>query len=228
MNIIKELKKENNKESRKIMLDDLGLIRNITDKMNIYIMNTYDMQIVKRDLIGMAQEMKLRGTTLRDELGDDVDEFTKEIIENSRGPSKLEIFLYTLKGFAFYFIIYFVLSIMILPMDIGWTISLYFPAIIFIFISIITFIDTIFKPIFTLDKGIRRLIPVIIIIPFFILLNFLDLNEFIKTGPTINVIYLIIFFLIVYVISYFAYNKHIENLAKSSDNIVRDLIDKTK
>ncbi len=225
MNIIKELKKENNKESRKIMLDDLGLIRNITDKMNIYIMNTYDMQIVKRDLIGMAQEMKLRGTTLRDELGDNVDEFTKEIIENSRGPSKLEIFQRLLKTYTLTFII-MLGSIILLSKNINSLTSLYLPIFVGILILTQTIIAIIFEPVFNLDKSYKKYIPrIIYVIPLFIFL-ISDLNKLVRYGPTIKKIYLIIFLLIIYAITYFAHNKHIENLAKSSDNIVGDLVDK--
>jgi hypothetical protein len=227
MNIIKELKKENNKESRKIMLDDLGLIRNITDKMNIYIMNTYDMQIVKRDLIGMAQEMKLRGTTLRDELGDNVDEFTKEIIENSRGPSKLDIVLSSLKIFVLSLTVLYGV-ILLLFRNFDSTVSIYLPIIVVLFIGIVTVLESIFIPVFNMEKSFKKYVPNVIrgLSVFFLLTS--GVPKLVRYGPSIKRIYLILIFLIIYAITYFAHNKHIENLAESSDDIVKDLIDKTK
>jgi hypothetical protein len=227
MNIIKELKKENNKESRKIMLDDLGLIRNITDKMNIYIMNTYDMQIVKRDLIGMAQEMKLRGTTLRDELGDNVDEFTKEIIENSRGPSKLDIVLSSLKIFVLSLTVLYGV-ILLLFRNFDSTVSIYLPIIVVLFIGIVTVLESIFIPVFNMEKSFKKYVPNVIrgLSVFFLLTS--GVPKLVRYGPSIKRIYLILIFLIIYALTYFAHNKHIENLAESSDDIVKDLIDKTK
>jgi hypothetical protein len=227
MNIIKELKKENNKESRKIMLDDLGLIRNITDKMNIYIMNTYDMQIVKRDLIGMAQEMKLRGTTLRDELGDNVDEFTKEIIENSRGPSKLDIVLSSLKIFVLSLTVLYGV-ILLLFRNFDSTVSIYLPIIVVLFIGIVTVLESIFIPVFNMEKSFKKYVPNVIrgLSVFFLLTS--GVPKLVRYGPSIKRIYLILIFLVIYAITSFAHNKHIENLAESSDNIVRDLIDETE
>jgi len=225
--IIKELKKENNKESRKIMLDDLGLIRNITDKMNIYIMNTYDMQIVKRDLIGMAQEMKLRGTTLRDELGDNVDEFTKEIIENSRGPSKLDMVLSRLKSLVYAITVLYGV-ILLLSRNFDSTVSIYLPIIVGLFMGIVMILEFIFIPFLNMEKGFKKYIPNVIRGLWFFIFFSSGVPKLVRYSPSIKRIYLILIFLIIYAITYFAHNKHIENLAKSSDNIVRDLIDKTK
>lgn len=228
MNIIKELKKENNKESRKIMLDDLGLIRNITDNMNEYLMNSYDKQIVKRDLIGMAQEMKLRGTTLRDELGDNVDEFTKEIIENSRGPSKLEIFLTTIKSSAITFIIIFG-GMLLLSKNFDMSMSIYFPILVYLFLGIQSILEFIFVSAFNKEKNFKKYIPNVIRgLTFFIFFYYFIGNKIARGGPEVKIVCLVIIHLFIYAITYFAYNKHIENLAKSSDDIVKDLIDKTK
>lgn len=228
MNIIKELKKENNKESRKIMLDDLGLIRNITDKMNEYLMNSYDKQIVKRDLIGMAQEMKLRGTTLRDELGDNVDEFTEEIIKNSRGPSKLEIFLTTIKSSALTFIIIFG-GILLLSKNFDMSMSIYFPILMYLFLGIQGILEFIFVSAFNMEKNFKKYIPNVIRgLTFFIFFYYFIGNKITRGGPEIKIVYLLIIHLFIYLITYFAYNTHIENLAESSDKIVEDLINKTK
>lgn len=227
MNIIKELKKENNKESRKIMLDDLGLIRNITDKMNIYIMNTYDMQIVKRDLIGMAQEMKLRGTTLRDELGDNVDEFTKEIIENSRGPSKLDMVLSRLKSLVLALTVLHVV-ILLLTRNFDSTVSMYLPIIVGLFMGIVMILEFIFIPFLNMEKSFKKYIPNVIRGLWFFIFFSSGIPKLVRYGPSIERIYLILIFLVIYAITSFAHNKHIESLAKSSDDIVKDLIDETK
>ncbi|MDW7669560.1 MAG: hypothetical protein SCJ93_12105 [Bacillota bacterium] len=226
MNLIKELKKENNKESRKIMLDDLGLIRNITDNMNEYLMNSYDKQIVKRDLIGMAQEMKLRGTTLRDELGDNVDEFTKEIIENSRGPSKLEIFLTTIKSSALTFIIIFG-GMLLLSKNFDMSMSIYFPILVYLFLGIQGILEFIFVSAFNMEKNFKKYIPNVIRgLTFFIFFYYFIGNKITRGGPEVKIVCLVIIHLFIYAITYFTYNKHIENLAKNSDNILRDLVDK--
>ncbi|MBG0765209.1 MAG: hypothetical protein H0S78_10100 [Tissierellales bacterium] len=202
MNIIKELKKENNKESRKIMLDDLGLIRNITDNMNEYLMNSYDKQIVKRDLIGMAQEMKLRGTTLRDELGDNVDEFTKEIIENSRGPSKLEIFLTTIKSSAIPFIIIFG-GMLLLSKNFDMSMSIYFPILVYLFLGIQSILEFIFVSAFNKEKNFKKYIPNVIRgLTFFIFFYYFIGNKIARGGPEVKIACLVIIHLFIYAITY--------------------------
>jgi cbb3-type cytochrome oxidase subunit 3 len=190
-------------------------------------MNTYDMQIVKRDLIGMAQEMKLRGTTLRDELGDNVDEFTKEIIENSRGPSKLDIVLSSLKIFVLSLTVLYGV-ILLLFRNFDSTVSIYLPIIVVLFIGIVTVLESIFIPVFNMEKSFKKYVPNLIrgLSVFFLLTS--DVPKLVRYGPSIKRIHFILIFLVIYAIAYFAHNKHIENLAESSDDIVKDLIDKTK
>ncbi|QUH21229.1 hypothetical protein [Alkaliphilus sp. B6464] len=66
-------------------------------------------RVIRRDLIGMAQELKLRGSSLKDSISEDLKEFTNEIIKNSGGPCKREILLNFLSKLSGYFFAWFLL-----------------------------------------------------------------------------------------------------------------------
>ncbi|MBU3217484.1 hypothetical protein LL033_05310 [Clostridium estertheticum] len=97
------LKEENQKQSIELREDDNRVIKNIMKSMSMFKVNSYDAQVIQSDLIGMAQELKLRNSSFQDTIGDDVKGFTNEIINNSSGPCKREILLNFLLKLAAYF-----------------------------------------------------------------------------------------------------------------------------
>ncbi|MBU3178083.1 hypothetical protein KPL47_17285 [Clostridium estertheticum] len=101
------LKEENEKQSIELREDDERNIKNIMKNMSMFKVNSYDAQVIQRDLIGMAQELKLRNSSLQEAIGDDVKGFTNEIINNSSGPCKREILLNLLLKLSGYFFAWF-------------------------------------------------------------------------------------------------------------------------
>ncbi len=94
-NKVKLLKKENDDISRWMNDEDENLIDSIMESLGIFRVNSFDAQVIRRDLIGMAEEAKIRGSNMKDVIGDDIRMTTYDIIRNSRGSSKREIvFLY--------------------------------------------------------------------------------------------------------------------------------------
>ena len=74
------LKKENEEQSIELRKDDERVIKDIMKSMSVFKVNSYDAQVIQRDLIGMAQELKLRGSNLQEAIGDDLKGFTNEKI----------------------------------------------------------------------------------------------------------------------------------------------------
>lgn len=225
MNVIKLLKKENRIQSYQIETDDYVLIRDIImQKMSVFQVNSYDSLIIKRDLIGMAQEMKLRGTTLKQELGNDLDDFIENIIQNSRGPSYLEIILSIIKTLSIIFVMWTAFFSWIYQAW-QWPSSVSLPITLIAFVVFIYLMDGLFKPIFILEKGLRKIISnIIAFCIYFLVFYFMPkLNFF--SSITMHADYVLIISLIIYGISFISYKKHISNLAKDSRNLVQDLFD---
>lgn len=87
------LKKENLRQMENVKEDDEDIIYEIMKSMSVFKVNSYDAQVIQRDLIGMAQDSELRGTNLKNVIGNDIKSFSNEIIKNSYGPSTIEILL---------------------------------------------------------------------------------------------------------------------------------------
>ncbi|MBV1820717.1 hypothetical protein L0P54_10750 [Anaerosalibacter bizertensis] len=98
------LKKENLRQMENVKEDDKDTIYEIMKSMSVFKVNSYDAQIIQRDLIGMAQDSELRGADLKNVIGNDIKSFSNEIIKNSYGPSIIEIllsFFTLLSGYLF-------------------------------------------------------------------------------------------------------------------------------
>jgi len=91
------LKKENDKNTRWMDEDDEDIIDKIMESIGIFRVNSFDTQVIRRDLIGMAEEARLRDSNMKEVIGDDIRMTTYDIIKNSRGSSKAEIVLLYLK-----------------------------------------------------------------------------------------------------------------------------------
>ena len=224
MDIIKRLKKENNKQMYQLMRDDYIFIKNIMAKMNVFKINTYDSLIIQRDLIGMAHEMKLRGTTLHHEIGGEVDEFAKEIISNSRGPSYLEIGLDIIKKFSLMVGIYAALFTFFFYGQIPWYEPIGIPYIFLVLIPFAVVSDGVLRPIFVFDKGLKKQLPGIIWSGLFVLVALWSPIEDRRMLIMINGGLVIIVSVITFSLSWWAHRYHMTQLAKKEPQIIRDLL----
>ncbi len=217
------LETENYKQIKELSEDDEKLINNIMKSMSIFKVNSYDAQVIKRDLIGMAQEQKLRNSSLKDSIGDDLKEFTDEIIKNSDGPCIREILLNFLCKLSGYFFLWFIpaylvygsLSYKLNPV----LLPFYFGAVVIAFIA-----EGLLAPLFCTEKGLKKYLETIIlilivsvwvIIYYFIAekQNYVEVNSGIIV-ITSGLIYLIVRYL---------KSINIKRLAKGKKNYIADL-----
>lgn len=221
------LKNENAKELVKLGDDSTYVINNIMKSMSIFKVNSYDAQVIRRDLIGMAQELELRGSNLEISIGDDIEQFTAEIMNNSIGPSKIEILLgFLIKASNIFFLTFILLSF-------GAYSSLNWDAnpIIFIFyigVTIITFItDVIITPLYSVKKGIKKYIPLMFSIISFLSLTAITylLND---NENTIRIYggWIIGISGLSYVIFNYLNIKNVSRLSEGKKNHIADLIEK--
>ncbi len=217
MNVLKLLKKANKKQLLQLTMDDYVLIRDIMKKMNIFKVNSYDALIIQRDLIGMAYEMKLRGTSLTQEMGDGFDDFIQDVIKNSRGPSYWEIGLTLLKQLSLMIVAF----IVIMAWMQRWSPNIALPTYILLFVPLSFLNSGILSPIFIFEKGFKKHIQYIIIVAIYIPLIF---QWHLRSRFTVPTIPTLIIPITVFVLTYWGYKKHMSNLSKDAQSLVEDLI----
>lgn len=224
-NEVSILKKDNKKQSISLDPYDNDLIQDITEGMSVFKVNSYDAQVIRRDLIGMSQELRLRDSSLKETIGDSLTCFTLEIINNSSGPSFREIFLWFLEKISLYMLATLILLSFLAYRGFSWKVT---PLILLFYIgygSIMFIIEGIVTPLFSTKKGLMKNMPAIIATLLVLLLVFI--TKSINDSPTammINASYLIIISGLIYVISKYLYSKHIHELAKDKKNFIQDLI----
>ncbi|MGO1527503.1 MAG: hypothetical protein ACTHWU_02125 [Senegalia sp. (in: firmicutes)] len=223
-NEISLLKWENEIQKGKIKGKDKNIIKNIMKSMSIFKVNSYDAEVIKRDLIGMAHELKLRNSSLNEEINGDVKGFAKEIIANSNGPSKIEIILKFLSELFGLFFMWLSSLSLLAYREYIWELN---PNIFIFFIItvLITFIiESIINPIFVVEKGIKKAIPQFISILSFIILVIIiiSVNDNSK-NIEINSLYIIIPSGIAYLIVKYLNGINIHKLAKGKNNYINDL-----
>lgn len=224
-NEVKLLKKENGKQTEKLEEEDKIIINNIMKNMSIFKVNSYDAQVIRRDLVGMAQELRLRDSSLEQAIGDDIKGFTNEIINNGNGASKLEILLeFLIKASGFFMMSFGLISLGAygkLTFDANPVIYLLYGGIVLI--SFI--IDGIITPVFNLEKGFKNHISSLISITLVVTLTLIvfALNDKENTIK-IHAGYIIAISGLFYLISQYLNNKNIQRLAKDKKNYIADLL----
>lgn len=219
------LKLENKKQLSELREDDKNIIKDVMKSMSIFKVNSYDAQVVRRDLIGMAQEQKLRGSSLKNSIGDDLSGFTNEIIKNSGGPSIREILLRFLAKLSGYFFAWFLLSAFLLYGGLSWESSpIIYP--FYVGIVIIAFIaEGIIAPIFCGEEGLKKnlqsLISLLVIAVWSIINYWL---RDIQYNIEVNGGMIIIASGLIYLVTRYLISINIRKLAKDKYNFINDLI----
>lgn len=218
------LEAENKKQLIELSFEEQQTIKDITRSINIFKVNSYDAQVIKRDLIGMAQELKLRDSSLGDAIGDDLKKFTNELIESSNGPSKMEILLKFLSTASGYFFAWFLLSALLQYGSLSWESSPFiYP--FFAGMVIINFIaQGVLTPIFRTEKGAKSGFDTFLSFLMFVVwvaITYLliDVNDTVE----INGGLVIVLSGLVFIITKFLNRRNIHKLAKEKDNYIADL-----
>ncbi len=74
-NEVSILKKENKLQANKLQAADSDTIEWITRGLSVFKVNSYDAEVIRRDLIGMSQELRLRDSSLKESIGDNLGGF---------------------------------------------------------------------------------------------------------------------------------------------------------
>ncbi|MCB2361609.1 hypothetical protein [Clostridium estertheticum] len=218
------LKEENEKQSRELREDDERNIKNIMKSMSMFKVNSYDAQVIQRDLIGMAQELKLRNSSLQEAIGDDVKGFTNEIINNSSGPCKREILLNLLLKLSGYFFAWFTGLSFVAYGALSWESN---PIIYFYYIGAVLIIfvtEGMITPLFITEKGLKKklssVFSTLLFVIFSTIIYFLNDNQY---TIEINAGYIILISAIMYLIVKHLNIININRLAKGKKNYIDDL-----
>lgn len=219
------LKTENGTQSKNLREDDQRLIKDIMKSMSMFKVNSYDAQVIQRDLIGMAHELKLRDSSLQEAIGDDVKGFTHEIIKNSGGPCRSEIIFNFFLKLSGYFFAWFTLLAIGAYGSLSWesnpVIYLYYiGAVVIIFIT-----EGIIAPQFSTDKGYKKNLQSLISILLFISLTFIIFLINDKTHTTeVKGGIVIVASGLVFLVTKYLNSINIRRLAKDKKNFINDLI----
>jgi hypothetical protein len=159
------LKKINLNQLSQLTPEDQTLIQNIIKRMSIFKVNTIQAQIILRDLIGMAMEHHLRGTSLKRELGDGAADFANAVYQSAKSTNWLEIILSLVLRLSAYFFLWFLGSSLLLYGGFTWKASPFIYLIYgsFVFISFI--LELIVTPhVVMLSSAKQNLIQVILLL----------------------------------------------------------------
>ena len=218
------LEKENKKQSLKLKDEDNATIKKIMESMNIFKVNSYDAQVIRRDLIGMAQEADLRDSNLKEFIGSDPKEFARDLIANSNGPSKIEVVLNFLSMLSGYIIVWSIILAFGAYDGLSWDISielflLFSGLVLIIFIS-----EGVLAPFVASKLGFEKVlsyaVPIILIIIFVLIVRPINFNTYIST---VNLKYVVVIFVLVYLLSKYLTSKNIQSLSKNKLNYIKDL-----
>lgn len=223
-NEVKILKTENEIQSRNLTKEDGRIIKDIMKSMSMFKVNSYDAQVIQRDLIGMAHEMKLRDSSLQEAIGNDVKGFTREIIKNSEGSCPREMVLSFFIKLSGYFFAWFTLLAIGAYGSLSWNanpiIYLYFTGAV----SLIFIAEGIIAPLFSTERGVKKnletLVSVLLFLIFSSIVFVVSDNQYtteIKGGIIIVVSGL------VYLATKYLSVINIRRLAKYKKNYIEDL-----
>ena len=218
------LEKENKKQSLKLKDEDNATIKKIMESMNIFKVNSYDAQVIRRDLIGMAQEADLRDSNLKEFIGSDPKEFARDLIVNSNGPSKIEIGLNFLSMLSVY-IIFWSIALGFGAYDgLSWDISIESLLSFSVLVLIIFISDGVLAPFGASKLGFEKVlsyaVPLILIIIFALIIGPINYNTYIST---VNIKYVVAIFVLIYLLSKYLTSKNIHSLSKNKLNYIKDL-----
>jgi len=213
--ILTKLKSENQIGLDNINDQDRLIIKKVMRSLSFFRVNSFDSQIIQRDLIGMAQELQIRNSSLSENIGDDLKSFTANIVEGSNGPCYREIILrFILKLSGFFFIWFSALSLLAYG-SIRWESN---PIIFFYFTGtvLLSFVsEGLIEPLYITETGIKKNLHTILSAILFIALTSMVLliNDRSNTMQ-INSGIIIPISGVIYLISTYLNNMNIYRLAK--------------
>lgn len=90
MNPEKELRKENNKRDKQLTKENDRLLTDMIVYLHSGNLCEYDVEIIRKELLGMALEAQARNDDLKNVIGDDYKSFCDELMKSGRQKTKYE------------------------------------------------------------------------------------------------------------------------------------------
>ena len=200
--IKKKLKDSNWVKLRELPEEDRVMIKKVMKSLGIFRVNSFDAQLILKDLIGMSQEMELRDSSLKEEIGEDLTGYVNALVENSKGAYPLEY----IAKVGIELSIFYGLTALIL----GWIFTTNWiwrtDLTAFVYVFIIGTLNLVFHlfilPRYQTETGLRRRIPDLILVPLVVFLVwFIYGTDTFNNQIEVNMLFPIIIFGIIYVIS---------------------------
>ncbi len=107
-NHLNKLRKENNRQDRKLTPENNNIMTDVICYLRSSNLCEYDLEVIRKDLLGMALESQIRGDTLQNVIGADYKSFCQELISNGRQKSVYEKTLEALFVFSFVFTVLYI------------------------------------------------------------------------------------------------------------------------
>ncbi|MEG1256751.1 hypothetical protein [Clostridium sp.] len=112
MNALNRIRKENNTAEKQLSDDNNVVLTDMVVYLHSSNLNEYDIEAIRKDLIGMALESQLRLEDFKESIGEDYKSFCDKLIKNGRKKTKYEIILENLFIFIVGAGILFILEIL--------------------------------------------------------------------------------------------------------------------
>ncbi len=219
------LRKDNIKQLKALAPEDRQTIADIMSGISIFKVNSYDTQVIQRDLIGMAQELKLRDSNLQEAIGGDIKGFINEVVKNSGGPSGIELLLNFLTKLSAYFFGFLLYSSLLTSGGLTWRTNpliflFYFGWVLIIFIA-----EGLLAPLFINQIGFQKRFHAYTTIALLagwggILYFYIDRKNIIE----IKVIPILVIAALIFAVAQYLSKKNISRLAKGKKNYIQDLL----
>lgn len=110
-NRINKLRKENNTQDKGLSKENNSAMTDIVCYLRASNLCEYDIEMIRKELIGMILEAQLRGETFSHVVGDDYKGFCRELMKNGRQKTLYEKILEMLYVFIFAFMVLYIAEI---------------------------------------------------------------------------------------------------------------------
>ena len=208
------LKKENKLREEFVIEEDQAIIKKMLTYMSAKRIGLFELEVIHKELIGMALEAGQRGESLHATIGKDEKAFCDDMIEGSKKQTLKETLLITFQQFIFCYATYIVAFVLFLsnPMHVELN------SVLLIFLPLWSLGWAIMNRVvgerYIYEKGIKKYIPtVLVIFSIFVLCEIEDMLQ-IPTGIYVNGILFIGMALLISLGVRLYYNHYIHHVSK--------------
>lgn len=170
-NELKQLKKYNNKSSQDLESEDRELIKQIIKYLSVARISSFESEILRKELIGMSLEARMRNEDLKSAIGTDKKSFCEDIINNTIHTSWKERILVYMKKITLVTFLIVAIACLLTDFNPIIRINIGFILIIFLYYGYCSFSEFYLEPKFVLEDGLKYFIPQLVNAIYIILLT---------------------------------------------------------